>query len=122
MVRFRQSDTDLENQLEQVDAAKDMEVDREDGNSTLSTDTPESVSGPRPDMIPVPDSPFLSAQLPLPRDTLDIPRPLESSSGRPCAPSQAPRADGPQYGRVSWDSYMISAPNEVIGRRNRRRP
>ena len=47
--RFHESDTDLRNQLKQVDAAKDMEVDREDGSSALSAGTPESGSGPRPE-------------------------------------------------------------------------
>ena len=120
-VRFLQKDTDLGNQLEQVDAAKDMAVGRGDGNSTLSTGTPGGGSGPRPEMIPVPDSPSLSVQLPLPRDTLDTPQPRESSFDRTCAPSQAARADGAQYDELTWDSYAISAPKEVIGRGNRRR-
>ena len=46
-VRFRQSETDLGSQLGQVGVEKDMEVEREDGNSTLRTGTPESRSGPR---------------------------------------------------------------------------
>ena len=53
-------------------------------------------------MTPVPDSPSLSVQLPLPRDTLDIPQPLGSSFDRTRGPSQAPRADGAQYDELTW--------------------
>ena len=68
--RFRQSASDLGDQLGPIDVGKDMEVDREDGNPTLCTGAPESGSGPRPEMIPVPDSPSMSVQLPTSRDPL----------------------------------------------------
>ena len=60
--RFRRMGADLGSQPRQVDAGKDMRVDREDGNCASNTGTPESDSGPRPEMIPVPDAPSLSAR------------------------------------------------------------
>ena len=66
-VRFRRIGADLGSQSRQVDVGEDMEVGSEDGNHTPRTGTPESNSGPRPDMILVPDSPSLSAHLPSPR-------------------------------------------------------
>ena len=57
--RVRQIGAALGALLEQVDAEKDAEADRENGKSTLSTGTPESGSGPGPKMIPVPDSPSI---------------------------------------------------------------
>ena len=54
-VRFHQSGYDLGVQLGQIDVGKDMESDRDDGNSTLCTGTPESGSGPRPGMLPASD-------------------------------------------------------------------
>ena len=95
-VRFRQREADLGSRLGQMDVETDLGVDREDGNSTLSTGTPESGSGPLPEMIPVPDSSSLSVQLPTSRDTLDIQQPPEPPFDRTRAPSQAPRADGAQ--------------------------
>ena len=101
-VRFRQSGVDLADQLGPLDVGKDMEVGREDGNSSLSTGTPESGSGPRPEMIPVPDSPSLSVQLPTPQGPAVIPQPLEFSFDRTCAPSQVPREDGAQNAELTW--------------------
>ena len=120
--RFRKSDIDLGNLLGRADAAKGKEVDWEYGKSTLITGAPESGSGPRLEMIPVPDSPSLSVQSPLPRGALDIPQPIESSSGRTCAPSEAPTADGVQFDGLTWDTCVISVPNDVVGRRNLGRP
>ena len=60
-LRLDQSNTDLGYQLERVVAAKDMEVDRGGGKSTLSTGTPESGSGPRPGIIAV-RSPAVAAR------------------------------------------------------------
>ena len=96
-VRSRQSETDLESPLGQMDVEADMDVGREYGNSTLSTGTPKSGSGVQPDMVPVPDAPSLSAQLPTSRDNLDVSQPLQSSFDRECAPSHAPMADGTHY-------------------------
>ena len=79
-----------------MDVEKDVEADRGGGNSTPSSGTPEGDPGPRPDMIPVPDSPYLSAQLPSPRAPLDWRQHLESSPDKTCAPSRAPRADETQ--------------------------
>ena len=93
--RFRQSGADLGSQLRHVDVEKDMEVEREDGNSTLNTGPPKSGSGPWPEVIPVPDPPSLSAQLPSPHVTMDKQRHVGSTFGMKCAPSQAPRAAGP---------------------------
>ena len=95
-VRLHQGDSGLGDQLRQVEVEKDMEVDREDGNSTLRTGAPVSGCGPQPEMIPVPDSPTLSVQLPTPQQSTATPQPLEASFEGTCAPSQAPRADGPQ--------------------------
>ena len=60
--RFRRFLADLGSPTRQVDVGEDMEVDREDGNFSSGAGAPESDSGPRPEMIPVPDSPRLSAQ------------------------------------------------------------
>ena len=69
--RFRRIGADLGSQPRKVDAKTDMEVDREDGNLSSSAGTPESDSGPRPDMNPVSDFPPLTAQLPSPRAPSD---------------------------------------------------
>ena len=61
--RFRYIGADLGAQLRQVHVEEDMAAGRGDGESTPSTGTPESGSGHRPEMIPVPDSPPLSASL-----------------------------------------------------------
>ena len=95
--RFCQSGSDVVDQLGPLDVGKDMEVDRENGNSALRTGTPESGSGPRPEMISVPDSSSPSVQLPTPHDSLEIPQLPEPSFRRTCAPPQAPRANGAQY-------------------------
>ena len=100
--RSRRIGADLGSQLRQVDVEMEMEVDTEDGNLTSSTGTPESDSGPRPETIPVPDSPCLSAQLPSPHAPLDRHQHLESSFDKKCAPSQAPRVDGIWYGELTW--------------------
>ena len=119
-VRFRRTGADLESRRRQVDVAKEMEVDRGDGNFTSRTGTPESDSGPRPDMIRVPDSPPLSAQSLSPRAPPDGNQMLESSFAKARAPYQAPRAAGAQCDELRWDSCMISVHNEVLGRWNRR--
>ena len=68
---FRWSGADLGSQLRHVDVGEDMAADREDGNSSLSTGTPDRGSGHRPEMIPAPEFPPLSAQLPSPHLTMD---------------------------------------------------
>ena len=65
--RFRRISADLGSQSRQVGVEKDLEADREDGNFASSAGTPEGDSGPRPEMIPAPDSDPLSAQQPSPR-------------------------------------------------------
>ena len=100
--RFRQFVADLGSQLRLVDVGKDMEVGREDGNSTLSTGTPERGSGPRPEMIPIPETPTLSAQLPSPRATLDRRQHPESFFDKTSSPTHAPRADRAQYDELTW--------------------
>ena len=99
--RFRRIGADLGSQPRQVDAEKDMVADREAGNYASGTGTPESDSGPKPEMSPAPDSPFSSAQLPLPRVQSDKHPHLESSFDKTCEPSQAPRADGAQYDEMT---------------------
>ena len=54
-VRFRQSGSDLVDQLGPIDVEKDMGVDREEGNSCLSAGAPQSGLGPRPEVILIPD-------------------------------------------------------------------
>ena len=85
--RFRLLGADLEGQLRRVDVGKDMEAGRGNGNPILSTGTPESGSGRRSEMIPVPDSPPPSVQLPSPRAPLDGLYHLESAFDEKCAPS-----------------------------------
>ena len=120
-IRSRQSGADLGNQLEQVDVAKDMEVDREAGNSALSSGATESGSVHRPEMIPAPDSLSLSVQLPSPRGTLDIPQPLESSFQRTCAQSRAPSADGARCDELTLGRPRDQYPDDVLeGRYGRR--
>ena len=62
--RFRRIGADLVSQPKQVGVEKEMEVDREGGNDTSSTSTPERDSGPRPEMILVPDSPLPRSHVP----------------------------------------------------------
>ena len=71
---------------------KDMEVDKEDGNFAPIAGSPMSDSGPRPEMIPVPDSAPTSGQLPSSRTLLDRHQHLESSFDKKCASPQATRA------------------------------
>ena len=115
--RFRPIGADLGSQLRQVDLGKEMEGDREDGESTQSTGTPESGSGPRPGMIPAPDLASLSAQLPPPRTTLERRQLLESFFDKTCAPSQAPRAEGAQYGEITREQLHEQCPQ--CGKRKR---
>ena len=100
-VRLHQGDSGLGDQLRQVEVEKDMEVDREDGNSTLRTGAPESGCGSQPEMIPAPDSPTLSVQLPTQQQSKVTSHPMEPSRARTRAPSQAPRADGTQHEKLS---------------------
>ena len=67
-------------QLKHGGVEKDMDVYGEDGRSALSTGPPESGSGPRPEMVPAPGPPSLSAQLPSLRVTMDTQQHLESPS------------------------------------------
>ena len=72
----------LESQPRQLDVERDMEIDGEDGL--------------RPEIIPAPDSPALSAKLPSPHVPSEQ-RPLpESSFDEACHPSRVPVADGAQ--------------------------
>ena len=96
--RFRGIGADLGCPPRQVGVGEDMDADREAGDVTSSASTPEIDSGPRPEMIPAQDSPPLSVQLPSSRAPSEGHQHLESSFDRTCAPSQAPRADGAQYG------------------------
>ena len=121
-VRPRQSESDPGYQLGQIDAEKDMEVDREDGNSTSSTGISRSGCSPQPEMIPVPDSPPLSAQLPTQQPSKMTLRHLESSLDRTCEPSQAPRADGAQYEKLTWGQIHVQrSRREYREKRNRKR-
>ena len=52
-------------ELRNVELGSEMEVDREDGNSTSNSGIPESGCRPQPETIPVPDSPSLSVRLPI---------------------------------------------------------
>ena len=99
--RFPRIGPDLGSPTGEVDMEKDMDVDREDGNFTSRPGTPESDSGPRPDMIPVQDSPSLSAHLPSPQVPAEGRQYLEPSFDKKCAPPQAPRADGAQYDELT---------------------
>ena len=81
---------------------KGKEVDRKDGNYTSSTVSTESDSGLRPAMIPVPDSPWLSAELLSPHAPSDGYPHLEPSFHKTCAPPQARRAAGTQYDEMTW--------------------
>ena len=58
--RSRRIGVDLGSRLRQVDVGEDMDADRDDGNFISGAGTLGSDSGPRPEMIPVPDSPYLS--------------------------------------------------------------
>ena len=89
-------------QPRRVDVEQDMEVDREDGNYTSSTGTPGSDSGRRPGMIPVPDSPLRSVQLPSQRVPSNGHHHLESSFDKMCEPFQAPRAGRSQNDELTW--------------------
>ena len=80
---------------------KGKEVDTKDGNYTSSTVSTESDSGLRPEMIPAPDSPSLSAQLPSPHASSGGRPHLESSFDKMRAPSQAPGAAGNQYDEMT---------------------
>ena len=100
-LRLHQSEPELGDQLRRVGVEKDMEVDREDGNSTLSAGAPASGCGPRTERIPAPDPPTLSVQLPIPQQAKVTSQSLESSFDSKRAPPQAPRADGTQYEKLT---------------------
>ena len=100
-VRLLLSGSGLGNELRSFEVESEMEADRDDGNSTWSTGIPLSGCRPRPEMIPVPDSPPLSAQLPTQQPSKTNLRSLDSSIYRTCEPSQVPRADGTQYEKLS---------------------
>ena len=99
--RLRRIGADLESQQRQVDVGGDMEMDREDGSYTSSTGTPESDTGPKPEVIPVPDPPSLSVELPSPRVPSERPPHSESSFDKTCEPPQAPEAVGAQYYKMT---------------------
>ena len=52
-VHLLENGSGLSDQLRHVGVESDMEVGREDGNSTLSTGIPESGCSPQPEMVPV---------------------------------------------------------------------
>ena len=79
-----------------------MDVDRGDGNSKSSTGIPASRDSPQTAMIPVPDSPPLSAQLPPHQTSTPNLRPSDSAFDRAREPPQAPTVNGAQFGKVSW--------------------
>ena len=117
--RSQRIGADLGGQPRQVDVGRDMDV--EDGKNATSAGTPESDSGPRPEMLPAPDSPPLSVQLP---------SPLVPSDGvRIWSPPLLKRAKrlrfqgrpGPCTRSYRGGSCMISVRNEVLGRRSRRK-
>ena len=85
----------LDDELRNVES--EMEAVREDGDLTSSTGCT-----PRPEMIPVPDSPSLSVQLPTKQPSKPNLHPPDSSSERTCELPQVPRADGAQYEDLSW--------------------
>ena len=100
-VCLRQGGSDLVDQPGPIDVGKGVEVDGGDGKSTLSTGAPESGSGRRSEMAPVPESPSLSVRFLTPQGAAVTTRPLGSSFDRACEPSQAPRADGTQYDELT---------------------
>ena len=116
-VRFRQSGSGLVDRPGPIDVGKGMEADREEGNSTLSTGTPESGSGPRPEMISAPDSPCSSAQLPTPQDPTFTIQPMGSSFDRTCEPSQGPTADEAQYDELTSGQFHDQCPKRGYRKR-----
>ena len=78
-----------------------MQADRGGGNSTPRTGIPVSGCSPRPDLIPVPDSPTPSAQSPAEQQSEVNTHPLDPLCDRTYAPSQVPREDGTQYEKLS---------------------
>ena len=101
-VRLLQNGSGLGDELRNVEVESEMEVDREDGNSTSSTGFLEGGCSSQPEMIPAPDSPPLSVQLPTQQPSKMNLHPLESSSDRFCEPSQAPQAGWAQYEKSTW--------------------
>ena len=79
-----------------------MDVDREDGNNATSTGIPASESGPKPEMIPAPDTPGLSEQLLPPHVPSERHPHSESSFDKAREPSQALTAHGAQYDEMPW--------------------
>ena len=100
--RFRRTRADLGGQPREADVEKDMEVDRENASFSSSTGTPERNSGIRPEMVPVPESPSLSIQLPSPQVPSDGHQHLVSSFDKTCVPSRASWADGTQLAKMTW--------------------
>ena len=99
--RLRCIGADLGSQQGQADVGEEMEADREDGSYTSGTGTPESASGPKPEMIPVPDSPPLPVELPSPRVPSGRSPHSESSFDKTREPLQAPAADGAQNDKMT---------------------
>ena len=94
----------------------DIHVDREDGNNASSTGIPESESGLKLEVNPVPDFPFLSVQesafgkasaLRVPSDRRLH---LEPSFDKAREPSQDQRADGAQSDEMTWDQLHAQRP------------
>ena len=100
-VRLLQNGSGLGDELRNVEMESEMEADREDGNSTSSTGIPESGCRTQPEMAPVTDSPSPSAQLPTRQPCRMTLNPLDSSFDSTREPSQAPRADGGQYEKLT---------------------
>ena len=106
-----------------------MQADRGGGNSTPRTGIPVSGCSPRPDLIPVPDSPTPSAQSPAEQQSEVNTHPLDPLCDRTYAPSQVPREDGTQYEKLSWGrkhdqcsqrGYRKTESKAVLKRENRR--
>ena len=82
--RLRFVGTDSGSQATQVDVETETRIDWKNGNNTLRPGIPESGSWFKPEMIPAPDSPSLSVQLPPPRVPSGMHPNLGSSSDKGC--------------------------------------
>ena len=101
-VRLLQNGSGQGDELRNVEVESEIEVGREDGNSSSSTRIREGGRSPQPEIIPVPDPPSLSVQLPT-QQPLKITLHLSDSSfDRTCGPFLDPRADGAQYAKLTW--------------------
>ena len=93
----------LGNQQEQVDAEGNMDVDEPDGIGASSTGVPESDSGLKPDVMPAPEPPAPSVQLPSPRGPRERHLDPGSSLDKRREPPQVPQVNRTQYDEMTWD-------------------